>query len=176
MEEDDYEPQPMPDHPVDPRQPSPTVMDRYDTDTLNYLERSVKDDIKEDLKDRINKAKLTPDCRNGFLLLVDAITSFEFVVTSYKDNEELRKRVFELRECIAWMKVSTREVNLYSGEFTYYMSLLERHFTNKITRARAGFTTESQITSNLNTRHTQTNRNQPPEQKSGVNRIIGGLQ
>lgn len=171
----DYDPPVIPDHdPEQTRKPSPTVMDRYENDTLNYLERSVHDDIKPELIDKIKKARLTPDCRDGFILLVEAITSFEYVVTSYHNNDELRKRVFELRESIGWFKIKTREVNLISGDFTYIMSLVERHFANKITRARAGFTTESQITSNLNTKHTQTNRMVTPDQKSGVNRILSG--
>lgn len=156
------------------RKPSPTMMDVYDNDTLNYMEKSVHDDIKGKLLEKIDDALLTPDCKNAFKLLVESTTSFEYVVTNYNGDKELRTRKFELRESIGWLKVNTREVNLVSGDFTYIMSLVERHFANKITRARAGFTTESQITQNINTRQTLLNKQVTPEPKSGMNRIFSG--
>lgn len=151
---------------------APTVMDRYDSDSLNYLRESVTDDLAKDLITKVANAQLTPDCKMDIASLIITFSSREYVITGYESSQEMRKRWLEFRDAFSKLKAKTRLVNKTNGELTFILSLLEGHFNNKLTRSRRGFERKAQLTQHIS----QTNTTEYPEEepRSGLRRFLGG--
>jgi hypothetical protein len=152
---------------------APTVLDRYDSDSLNYLKESVTDDIARDLIIKVWSAKLTPDCKMDIVSLILTFSSREYVITGYESDREMRKRWLEFRDAFNKLKAKTRLVNKTNGDLTYIISLLEGHYSNKLTRSRKGFERKAQITQNMNQTSTTTQSYAEEEPRSGLRRLFG---
>lgn len=151
---------------------APTVLDRYDSDSLNYLRESVTDDLAKDLIIKVAGARLTPDCKMDVISLILTFSSREYVITGYESDREMRKRWLEFRDSLNKLKAKTRLVNKTNGELTYILSLLEGHFNNKLTRSRKGFERKAQLTQKME--QTSTMQSYPEEEpRSGLRRLFG---
>src|SRR6056297_1021389 len=143
---------------------------RFDSETLEYLLLTVRDDtLQQDLQWLAN-AKLKKKTKRNFMLLMYNFFSTEYVVTNYVMYDELRKRWLEFRATLNHTQNQISRIENKYCDTQMFIKQLESHFRNKITRALRGFERETQNTTFFKTDQTATNRHELPEAKTGISR------
>lgn len=156
------------------RGPLGAYAQQFESDTLNYLQKTVEDSLYVNLMLQIQNANLTNGAKNRLRLLADAfVKPFEYVVTNLRTNNEIRRIQNDLRMAVADAKIGLRRID-HTNEFISIVGIMESHLTGaKLTRARGGFERKEQQTQRG--MMGSTFEHKQPEQKpqSGISRLVG---
>lgn len=186
MDDDQYDPAPeydvepdyktiddLPD-PSHQRGPLGTYAQQFESDTLNYLQRTVEDSLYGNMINQIQNTNLTNDAKTRLCFLADAfIKPFEYVVTNLRSNWEIRAIQNGFRMAAADAKIGLRRID-HTNEFISILGVMESHLTGaKLTRARGGFERKEQQTQRGLMGSTFEHKRQEPKQQSGISRMLG---
>lgn len=146
----------------------------YESDTLNYLDRSVQDDFINYIYNKIVTAvklkELTIKVANDLMFLAHEFTDSELVVTNFKGMQEIKNQRSRFRKVAKDMTLGLRRID---ANTTFYMikAAIETHHESKLTRSLNGFErVEQQTTRGKISSTTEDKTTQPPEPQ-GIRRM-----
>lgn len=146
----------------------------FESDTLNYLDRSVQDDFIEYIYDKIIAAaklkELTITIANDLMFLAHEFTDSELVVTNFKGMQEIKNQRSRFRKVAKDMKLGLRRID---ANTTFFMILaaIETHHETKLTRSLNGFERVEQQTTRGSISSTTEDKTSRPPEPQGIRRM-----
>jgi len=139
----------------------------YESDTLNYLDRSVQDDfilyIHSKIVSAVNSHQLTIPMAEDLMYLAHEFTDPELVVTNFRGQQEVKNQRSRFRKVSKDMKLGLRRIDANSA-FFFILGTIETHHESKLTRALNGFERiEQQTTRGSISSTTEDKTTRPPE-------------